>query len=1108
MISTPTFTPWHKVVRLRDDLRSGELPLAIFAADLYAVRMATAPPVYRDPREFFSLTYPAHNLRRLAKEVMDRLAGGSERAVRQLELTYGGGKTHALITLYHLVNDPETLPEDLPAVREFIVHAGQRPPKARVAVLAFDKLDVEKGMEVPGPDGRKRWLRHPWSVLAYQLAGSEGLRLLHAADRDEERESPPAENLLTELLAIPARADLATLILIDEVLMYAREKVALDPTWRARLVDFCQYLTQATTAVPRCAIVASLLATDPRKYDSLGRELAKDLSDIFRREKEESIQPVLKEDVAEILRRRFFTPESTRDHELFRPHVIAALQGIQALDEATARQGPEAEERYLASYPFHPDLTDVFYTKWTNLEGFQRTRGILRTFALALREAERWDTSPLVAANVFLSEPGRTDLSPAARELTGVAATEEYEGKRQEWTAILEGELAKARAIQEECPALRHREVEQAVFATFLHSQPATQKALTRELMVLVGATCPDRIELGKALRRWAEVSWFLDEAGLQDVENGPQGERFLPRTWRLGSRPNLTQMHHDACGRVSAELVEARLLEDIARTKDLTAGAGKAGARVHTLPEAPNDISDDWEFHYAVLGPKAASEPGKPSAEAVRFLTETSGPQKPRVNQNAVVLAVPAREGLEIARSRVRDYLGWEEVAQQLKEQKVHDPLRTAALNAHLDASRKAIPAAVQQAYCIVVTIGRDGGPEAFRVTVGDRPLFEVIKADERSRIRESAVDAGALLPGGPYDLWEEGETSRRMRDLVGSFAQFPRLPKMLNSQAILDTLLAGCQSGLFVMRLTRPDRSVRTFWRERPDDVAVKDPSLEVVLPQGAALTELAPSLLEPGALPGLWPQEGRFRVGDLYAYFAGGHSVAVSRGTYEETVVIPAAPREVVDVAVRAAVREAKVWLLAASGAASVCEEDIPPGLLTENATLQGPPEPLSPTSILPDALPAAWPGPPPGSVERLTSALAILDAASARAGLTLPWAVVRRAIDGALRTRLLELADGSGPWPCELTAAKDVRLRERKAGGGPVPPEWPKVAQADLEPNELQELADQTATLLKVAGREKVKYHVRIELSEIDAETLEQVANVLLAVSPRLRLKESG
>jgi len=160
----------------------------------------------------------------------------------------------------------------------------------------------------------------------------------------------------------------------------------------------------------------------------------------------------------------------------------------------------EAENRFLESYPFHPDLTDVFYSKWTGLQGFQRTRGVLRTFALALREAAHWDVSPLIAANVFLNKEGKTDISEALRELTNIAESEEYEGKRHAWTAILQGELEKARNIQSESSGLKYREIEQAILATFIHSQPVGKKALTYELMVLLGHTRPDKIELEKAL--------------------------------------------------------------------------------------------------------------------------------------------------------------------------------------------------------------------------------------------------------------------------------------------------------------------------------------------------------------------------------------------------------------------------------------------------------------------------------------------------------------------------------------------------------------------------------------------------------------------------------
>ncbi|HEX9842624.1 MAG TPA: DUF499 domain-containing protein, partial [bacterium] len=496
---------WHEVVALRDDLRSGDLPLHLFAADLYEVLMRSGKrPVYEDPAQFFALTFPTYNLRRLVRDVVLRVAGKNDKAVRPLELTYGGGKTHTLITLLHLVTDPEHLPK-LPAVAEFTEAIGQAPPRARVAGLCFDKLDVEKGMEVHSPDGQVRRLRQPWSVLAYQLAGDEGLKLLHAEDKAEERDSAPAENLLTTLLELPAKDGLGTLILIDEVLMYVREQVAADAKAKDRIVNFFQYLTQAATKVDRCCVVASLLASDPAKSDSFGRQLQGELYDIFQRQREEAVEPVVKEDVAELLRRRFFKPASIKDRDAFRPHVQAALKGIFALDEQTQKQGADAEERYLKSYPFHPDLTEVFYTKWTQLDRFQKARGVLRTFALALREGEQWDTAPLVGPGVLLNAPDKDGLSDAMRELVTVADTEEHEGHKQAWTGIIDGELAQARDIQRDSVGLRFREVERAVLAAFLHSQPIGQSARSRELLVLLGATRPDRIELEKGLLRWAQ---------------------------------------------------------------------------------------------------------------------------------------------------------------------------------------------------------------------------------------------------------------------------------------------------------------------------------------------------------------------------------------------------------------------------------------------------------------------------------------------------------------------------------------------------------------------------------------------------------------------------
>ena len=123
--------------------------LAEFAADLHEVVLREGRrPVYEEPEKFFALTYPTHALRELVREVALRLAGESAKAVRQLELTYGGGKTHTLITLYLLFHDGPTLP-DLPAVREFREHVGADLPRARIAPLGFDKI-IERAGRPPG----------------------------------------------------------------------------------------------------------------------------------------------------------------------------------------------------------------------------------------------------------------------------------------------------------------------------------------------------------------------------------------------------------------------------------------------------------------------------------------------------------------------------------------------------------------------------------------------------------------------------------------------------------------------------------------------------------------------------------------------------------------------------------------------------------------------------------------------------------------------------------------------------------------------------------------------------------------------------------------------
>ena len=345
-------------------------------------------------------------------------------------------------------------------------------------------------------------------------------------------------------------------------------------------------------------------------------------------------------------------------------------------------------------------------------------------------------------------------------------------------------------------------------------------------------------------------------------------------------------------------------------------------------------------------------------------------------------------------------------------------------------------------------------------------------------------------------------------MKDLVGAFAQLPHLPKMLATKAILDTLVSGCVQGGFVLRLVRPDRSFRTWWKATPDEEALKAPALEVVLPEAAELSDLAADLLMPDTLAGLWSGD-QIQVKDVMDYFSGSKVIQVPKEGYTEPVTIPKASREAVEGAIEAAVRSGKLWLL--SGPASILGEEIPTGILNDGATLRKRPLAISATEILSETLPDAWEG-------KSATALSIATALHQKQGVNLPWTVVRDVIDAALRASFIVLDTDSGPWPCELAGAQNVRL---KVPSGPLPPkkepEKPKRpgffwAEAELEPNQIQDLGEAIPELLKLKAKANlnVKFRIRLEVGNEaqppDQAVIDQINELLEGVQEGFGLKK--
>ena len=230
--------PWYKVATPRKEVRQGRsFNPDEFAIHLEQVINRSAPEDYRDPEKFFNRTCFTRALREHAGMVLRRLSGETANTapVMTLITQFGGGKTHTLTALYHLVTSGEKA-LDYSGVSELLKAAGiSFVPKAKVAAFVGNAWDPQEGRETP------------WIDIARQLAGDKGVQEIGTAAKT----TPPGTEALNRVFRA---AGGPVLLLFDEVLNFMNRHRSMADPFHA----FIQNLTVATTGITRGAAVNSL----------------------------------------------------------------------------------------------------------------------------------------------------------------------------------------------------------------------------------------------------------------------------------------------------------------------------------------------------------------------------------------------------------------------------------------------------------------------------------------------------------------------------------------------------------------------------------------------------------------------------------------------------------------------------------------------------------------------------------------------------------------------------------------------------------------------------------------------------------------------------------
>jgi predicted AAA+ superfamily ATPase len=778
--ATGTLKPWSEIVTPHADVATGRYQQAEFAADLWQVHLGEGSDEYKKPTEFFRRTFLTDSLKRLLVGGVQRISGKGGDPVVQLQTNFGGGKTHSMLALYHLFSGANA--SDLPGVEAVLVEAGVKSlPKARCAVLVGNK--ISPGNPVAKPDGTV--VRTLWGELAYQLGGKKAFARVKA---DDEKATNPGD-VLRELFKEYGPC----LILIDEWVAYARQlhdQSDLPAGGFETQFTFAQALTESAKLAGNCMLVISLPASDTSgsphtNADDVevggvrGREALDRLRNVVGRV-ESSWRPATAEEGFEIVRRRLFEPLAGPEAFKLRDvtaRAFAELYRAQSAEFPPECKGGDYEKRIQAAFPIHPEIFDRLYTDWSTLVKFQRTRGVLRLMAAVIHSLwEKGDRNPLILPSTIPIDDLRVQS-----ELTRYLS--------DNWAPIIEkdvdGPSSLPLKIDSDQPNLGKLRAARRVARTIYLGSAPTAAAAHRGLedrRVKLGCVMPGEAPavFGDAMRRLAAAATYLYQDG--------------PRYW-YGTQPTVTKLAEDRAEQLKrdpdkvAQELDERLRADLKKCGEFE--------RIHALPRASSDVSDDLDARLVVLPSEHpySKEAGCPAEAASKEILESRG-NTPRLYRNTLVFLAADKVRLQDLDEALRKFLAWKSILAEQVALNL-DPHQARQAESQKQAADGAVTARLPETYQWLL-VPEQVKPQApvtwkpLRLSGGDALA---VRASKKLRSDESLVTSlGATILRKHLDevpLWRGDHVA--IRQLAEDFARYLYLPRLRDQQVLLSAIRDG---------------------------------------------------------------------------------------------------------------------------------------------------------------------------------------------------------------------------------------------------------------------------------------------------------------------------
>lgn len=825
--------PWFKIVKPHSDIQEGHLDESVFAANLTEVAEGSGRDVYTNPEIFFQKTYFTQGLKNISNRVIKGLNGGenSDNRVMTLQTGFGGGKTHTLISLFHLAKLGKSIDKKLID----LISLKFRPnfSKANIAIFTNKTNDPVQGRTI---DSIK--IKTIWGEIAYQLGGIEAYKMI--ASNDEERTAP--KGLFVKIL----NSTKPGLILIDELADYCVSAMGVKvgkTTLGDQTISFMQELTEAISLVDNCVLISTLPASAKELVAS--QDAANILTALENRISRISkdLKPVDDDEIFEVVRRRLF--EDLGD-EKSREEVIEEYSNIyhhlypEFPDYAVKTDYKDILRK---SYPFHPELINIFRLRWASNPYFQRTRGVLRLLAAII--SDLWNRQNSLSGSNYMihtSDVYLSNIDAVVSQITSLYGPN--------WSAVINADVSGSSSnsfrIDSEVHNLGKYNITQGLASTILLStfESIGQNKGISIPEIKLCMIKPDGFnhnEINSALDRIENVAHYLFYS--------TAGQK---RYW-FHTTPNINVLINKNAGEIKKDDVHKEILERIElKIKNIKT--------FNVLVNPGIDIPEQKNLTLIILHPKylySGSLDSK-TKEIIKNLSTKKGNSE-RIYRNTILFLLCKESVYLKLITFIKDFLSCKKVKEEYRDQlKTEDKDE---IKRRIDESNKLIESTLPAAYSVIVkNILRTGlefeeinsYQQEFASQINSN-VFNILKDNEWivENVGMNLLKINNLLP--------EVEKPVKVKDIYEAFIQFDDKPMITGINAVQQSLLRYCMNGEFAIAAGDGKVFSKIFFKEnvpffdvREDLYWIVDKSLYKPDIPTTGMTGPSPEVDEPKVTP----------------------------------------------------------------------------------------------------------------------------------------------------------------------------------------------------------------------------------------------------------------